>query len=76
MVIIFAFLCFSLNFINSMALTFLYQKINRYLDLRKFGPTLHGGFGIGFDRLIQTMTGMLNIKDVSTFPRYPYHCSL
>ena len=39
-----------------------------YLDLRKFGSCPHGGFGLGFDRLLMLITGMQNIKDVIPFP--------
>jgi asparaginyl-tRNA synthetase len=42
-----------------------------YLDLRKFGGTPHSGFGLGFERLIQYVTGMQNIRDVIPFPRTP-----
>ena len=45
-----------------------------YLDLRKYGTTPHGGFGLGFERLIMLVTGISNIKDVIAFPRYPKHC--
>jgi asparaginyl-tRNA synthetase len=40
-----------------------------YLDLRKYGSTIHSGFGIGFERLIMYVTGMANIRDVIPFPR-------
>eukprot|EP00471_Norrisiella_sphaerica_P002301 CAMPEP_0184493274 /NCGR_PEP_ID=MMETSP0113_2-20130426/25524_1 /TAXON_ID=91329 /ORGANISM="Norrisiella sphaerica, Strain BC52" /LENGTH=344 /DNA_ID=CAMNT_0026878477 /DNA_START=928 /DNA_END=1963 /DNA_ORIENTATION=+ len=40
-----------------------------YLDLRRFGSIPHAGFGIGFDRLIQVLTGVENIRDVIPFPR-------
>ncbi len=40
-----------------------------YLDLRRFGSVPHSGFGLGFERLIQYMTGMQNIRDVIPFPR-------
>ena len=40
-----------------------------YLDLRKFGSVPHGGFGLGFERLIMYTTGMSNIRDVILFPR-------
>ena len=40
-----------------------------YLDLRKFGSVPHGGFGLGFERLIMYMTGIGNIRDVIFFPR-------
>ncbi len=42
-----------------------------YLDLRKYGTTQHSGFGLGFERLIQFVTGMHNIRDVIAFPRTP-----
>jgi asparaginyl-tRNA synthetase len=40
-----------------------------YLDLRRFGSVPHSGFGLGFDRAIQYITGMQNIRDVIPFPR-------
>jgi len=40
-----------------------------YLDLRRFGTVPHSGFGLGFERLIQFVTGMQNIRDVIPFPR-------
>jgi asparaginyl-tRNA synthetase len=42
-----------------------------YLELRKFGTAPHAGFGLGFERLIQFVTGMTNIRDVIAYPRYP-----
>ena len=42
-----------------------------YLDTRRFGTCPHAGFGLGFERLIQFVTGMGNIRDVIPFPRYP-----
>ncbi len=44
-----------------------------YLELRKFGTAPHSGFGLGFERLIQFVTGMTNIRDVIPFPRFPGH---
>ena len=44
-----------------------------YLDLRKYGTVPHSGFGLGFERLVQFITGMENIRDVIAFPRYPGH---
>ncbi|CAD7952172.1 unnamed protein product [Amoebophrya sp. A120] len=44
-----------------------------YLDLRKYGTVPHGGFGLGFERLIMLTTGIDNIRDVIPFPRYPGH---
>ena len=42
-----------------------------YLDLRKYGTVPHAGFGLGFERVVQFMTGMGNIRDVIPFPRTP-----
>jgi asparaginyl-tRNA synthetase len=42
-----------------------------YLDLRRHGGVPHAGFGLGFERLIQFVTGMANIRDVIPFPRTP-----
>jgi asparaginyl-tRNA synthetase len=42
-----------------------------YLETRKFGTAPHSGFGLGFERMIQFITGMLNIRDVIPFPRTP-----
>ena len=44
-----------------------------YLDTRRFGSTPHAGFGLGFERLVQFVTGMSNIRDVIAFPRTPGH---
>jgi asparaginyl-tRNA synthetase len=40
-----------------------------YLDLRRYGSVEHSGFGLGFERLVQYVTGMQNIRDVIPFPR-------
>jgi len=40
-----------------------------YLDLRRYGSVVHSGFGLGFERLVQYVTGMGNIRDVIPFPR-------
>ena len=42
-----------------------------YLDLRRYGSVPHAGFGLGFERLVQYVTGVENIRDVIPFPRYP-----
>ncbi|MEM0991702.1 MAG: asparagine--tRNA ligase [Bacteroidota bacterium] len=42
-----------------------------YLELRKFGGAPHAGFGLGFERMVQFITGMGNIRDVIPFPRTP-----
>ena len=44
-----------------------------YLELRRFGTAPHSGFGLGFERLVQFVTGMENIRDVIPFPRTPKH---
>jgi asparaginyl-tRNA synthetase len=46
-----------------------------YLELRKFGSAPHAGFGLGFERLIQFVTGLSNIRDVIPFPRTPGNIS-
>lgn len=40
-----------------------------YFDLRRYGSVPHSGFGLGFERVVQFMTGMKNIRDVIPFPR-------
>ncbi len=42
-----------------------------YLDLRRYGTVPHAGFGLGFERTVQFVTGMQNIRDVIAFPRTP-----
>ncbi|MFK7737170.1 MAG: asparagine--tRNA ligase [Pirellulaceae bacterium] len=42
-----------------------------YIDLRKFGSVPHSGFGLGFERVVQWVTGMTNIRDCIPFPRTP-----
>jgi asparaginyl-tRNA synthetase len=50
------------------------EGLEWYIDLRRFGSVPHGGYGIGFERLVQLCTGMANIRDVISYPRYPHHC--
>lgn len=45
-----------------------------YLELRKYGGVKHGGFGLGFERMIMYLTGITNIRDVLPFPRTVGHC--
>lgn len=45
-----------------------------YLDLRRYGTVPHGGFGLGFERLVQFVTGIENIRDAIAFPRSPGQC--
>ena len=47
------------------------EEYDWYLDLRRYGTTPHSGFGLGFERLVQFVTGMSNIRDVIPFPRTP-----
>ena len=42
-----------------------------YLDLRQYGTVPHAGFGLGFERTVQFITGMQNIRDIIPFPRTP-----
>ena len=42
-----------------------------YLDLRNYGTVPHAGFGLGFERTVQFVTGVSNIRDVIPFPRTP-----
>ncbi|XP_060032662.1 probable asparagine--tRNA ligase, mitochondrial isoform X5 [Erinaceus europaeus] len=56
-----------------LGLTEVYQW---YLDLRQFGSVPHGGFGMGFERYLQCILGVDNIKDVIPFPRFPHSCLL
>lgn len=47
------------------------KKLQWYIDTRKIGSIPHSGFGLGFDRLVQFITGMRNIRDVIPYPRTP-----
>ena len=47
------------------------EEYEWYLDLRKFGTAEHAGFGLGFERMVQFITGMGNIREVIPFPRTP-----
>ena len=51
------------------------EELYWYLDLRKFGTAVHSGFGLGFERLVQFVTGMGNIRDVIPYPRSPGNAS-
>jgi asparaginyl-tRNA synthetase len=46
-------------------------EMDWYLDTRRFGSVPHAGFGLGFERIVQFVTGMTNIRDVIAFPRTP-----
>ncbi len=45
-----------------------------YLDLRRYGSCPHAGFGLGFERMLQFLTGMQNIRDVEAYPRTYKEC--
>ncbi len=47
------------------------ENYSWYMDLRKYGSVVHSGFGIGFERLVQFVTGIENIRDAIAFPRAP-----
>lgn len=48
-----------------------HEELWWYLDTRRFGTVPHAGFGLGFERIVQFVTGMGNIRDVIAFPRTP-----
>lgn len=50
------------------------NSLEWYLDLRRYGSVPHGGFGMGFDRLLGYVSGVGNIRDVVAFPRYYGKC--
>jgi asparaginyl-tRNA synthetase len=50
------------------------KEMNWYLDTRRFGSVPHAGFGLGFERMVQFVTGMTNIRDVIPFARTPKNC--
>ncbi|KAL6426443.1 hypothetical protein ACFW04_009130 [Cataglyphis niger] len=51
-------------------------NLSWYLELRKYGNVPTGGFGMGFERFLQCVLGINNIKDTVPFPRWPHNCSL
>lgn len=52
------------------------DKLGWYLELRKFGGPPTGGFGMGFERLLQYLLGIRSIKDAMPFPRWIDHCAM
>jgi asparaginyl-tRNA synthetase len=50
------------------------EEMQWYLDTRRFGSVPHSGFGLGFERMVQFVTGMTNIRDVIPFARTPKNC--
>ncbi|WP_372864542.1 asparagine--tRNA ligase [Spongiibacter sp.] len=49
------------------------EGLEWYRDLRRYGTVPHAGFGLGFERLLNYITGMDNIRDAIPFPRVPRH---
>ncbi|XP_076467507.1 asparaginyl-tRNA synthetase-like isoform X2 [Babylonia areolata] len=52
------------------------EQYRWYTELRQFGSSPHGGFGLGFERYLQFVLGTPNIKDTIPFPRWSRHCQL
>ena len=52
------------------------DRFQWYLDLREFGSFPHGGFGVGFERLIQSLLGVKNIRDTLAYPRWRGNCQM
>lgn len=50
------------------------NNLGWYIDLRRWGCPPHGGFGVGYDRLLSYLTGVQNVRDVVPFPRYFERC--
>ena len=51
------------------------QQLDWYMDLRRYGSVPHGGFGLGFDRLLAYLAGVQSVKEIIPWPRYYGHCS-
>ncbi|XP_023219730.1 probable asparagine--tRNA ligase, mitochondrial [Centruroides sculpturatus] len=52
------------------------ETLQWYIELREFGSVPHGGFGMGFDRFLQTVLAIPNIREVVPFPRWSHHCQM
>jgi asparaginyl-tRNA synthetase len=50
------------------------EEMSWYVDTRRFGTVPHAGFGLGFERMVQFVSGMTNIRDVIAFARTPKNC--
>lgn len=50
------------------------SSLGWYVDLRRWGCPPHGGFGLGFDRLLSYLTGVQNVRDIVPFPRHHERC--
>lgn len=59
---------------HSSALVDASGSLEWYVDLRRYGSVPHGGFGLGFDRLLGYLAGVYNIRDTVAWPRYYQHC--
>ncbi|KAI1004987.1 Asparagine--tRNA ligase [Podosphaera aphanis] len=51
-----------------------FRDLKWYVDLRKWGSVPHGGFGLGFDRLLSYLAGVPHIREMVTFPRWVGRC--
>lgn len=51
-------------------------NLDWYLGIRKYGNVPTGGYGLGFERYLQLICGISNIKDTIPFPRWPHSCQL
>ncbi|KAJ1761657.1 asparaginyl-tRNA synthetase [Coemansia sp. RSA 353] len=49
-------------------------SLDWYVQLRKFGTTPHGGYGMGFERYLQMLTGLDSVRDIIPFPRHAGRC--
>lgn len=52
------------------------EKLDWYLELRKYGNVPTGGYGIGFERYLKVLLGTPNVKDTIPFPRWPHNCKM
>lgn len=50
------------------------EEMQWYVDLRKYGTVKHGGFGIGWERLVGYLCGVGNVREIAAFPRWVNHC--
>ena len=50
------------------------SSLEWYLDLRRWGSVPHGGFGMGFDRLLCYLSGVESVRDVVGWPRWVGRC--
>merc|ERR1712008_544677 len=45
-----------------------------FVDLRLDGTAPHGGWGMGFDRLVMFLTNAASVRDIVPYPVYYAHC--